>query len=239
MPIPCKKIPRDILPKLILILVTAALITVTGILYRQSILRILPLYISLIIGALQSRANRYAPLLGGFNSILYMIVYLYLGLYASAGYALLFSCPIQLVTFVRWSKNKYGNSTQFRRLNTKQRLFVSAAFFLSFAALYLILRAAGSEHQLLDNLSSLLGILISLLTMLAFIEYSYLMLPSGIVSIVLNLATMQEHPEQITYLIFSFYSMICVTQGFFRVRRLYAQQCAEQHKSDSVLSDAS
>lgn len=221
-------IPTDIIPKLILILVTAALITVTGIFYRQSVLRILPLYISLIIGALQSRANRYAPLLGGFNSILYMIVYLYLGLYASAGYALLFSCPIQLVTFVRWSRNKYGSSTVFRRMTVRQRILTTVCFALSFAALYLILRAAGSEHQLLDNLSSLLGILISVLTMLAYIEYSWLMLPSGIVSIILNLATMQAHPEQITYLIFSFYSMICVTQGFFRVRRLYAQQCGEQ-----------
>lgn len=226
MPILCNKIPRDILPKLILIFITAAAITVTGILFRQSVLRILPLYISLIIGALQSRANRYAPLLGGFNSILYMIVYLYLGLYASAGYALLFSCPIQLVTFVRWSKKKYGNSTQFRRMSTKQRILVSTAFLLSFITLFLVLRAAGSSHQLLDNLSTLLGILISFLTMFACIEYTYLMLPSGIVSIVLNLATMQEHPEQITYLIFSFYSMICVTQGFFRVRKLYKEQQA-------------
>ena len=218
------QIPKDILPKLILIGITAAAITVTGILFRQSVIRILPLYISLIIGALQSRANRYAPLLGGFNSILYMIVYLYLGLYASAGYALLFSCPIQLVTFVRWSRRKYGTSTQFRRLSTKQRILVTAAFLLSFAVLLLVLRAAGSSHQILDNLSTLLGILISFLTMFACIEYSYLMLPSGIVSIILNLATMQEHPEQITYLIFSFYSMICVTQGFFRVRKLYAEQ---------------
>ncbi len=223
------KIPRDILPKLILIFITAAAITVTGILFRQSVLRVLPLYISLIIGALQSRANRYAPLLGGFNSILYMIVYLYLGLYASAGYALLFSCPIQLITFIRWSKNKYGNSTQFRRMSTKQRILVSTAFLLSFITLFLVLRAAGSSHQLLDNLSTLLGILISFLTMFACIEYTYLMLPSGIVSIVLNLATMQEHPEQITYLIFSFYSMICVTQGFFRVRRLYAEQTAKNN----------
>ena len=219
-----RKIPRDILPKLILILITAAAITVTGILYRQSVLRILPLYISLIIGALQSRANRYAPLLGGFNSILYMIVYMYLGLYASAAYALLFSCPIQLVTFVRWSKNKYGASTYFRSMSVRGRILTVLGFLASFAVLFVILRAAGSEHQLLDNLSSLLGILISILTMLAFIEYSYLMLPSGIVSIVLNLATMQEHPEQITYLIFSFYSMICVTQGFFRVRKLYKEQ---------------
>ena len=100
------------------------------------------------------------------------------------------------------------------------------------AALLLILRAAGSSHQLLDNLSTLLGILISFLTMFACIEYTYLMLPSGIVSIILNLATMQEHPEQITYLVFSVYSNICQWLAFFRIRKLYhSQQAAE--RSDS------
>ena len=82
---------KDNLPRLCLMAVTAILITVTGILFQQSFLRILPLYVSLVVGVLQSRANRYAALLGGINSILYTLVYLYLGLYASAGYAILFS----------------------------------------------------------------------------------------------------------------------------------------------------
>ncbi len=38
----------------------------------------------------------------------------------------------------------------------------------------------------------------------------------------------------ITYLIFSFYSMICITQGFFRVRRLYAEQTAKKSRKDTV-----
>ncbi|MBQ3591987.1 MAG: nicotinamide mononucleotide transporter [Clostridia bacterium] len=215
---------KDNLPRLCMIAVTAVLITITGILYRQSFLRILPLYISLFVGALQSRANRYASLLGGCNSILYTLVYWYLGLYASAGYALFFSCPVQIATFVRWSRNKYGSSTRFRRMNGKQRVLVAAGFLLCFAVLYVVLKLAGSSHQLLDNLSSLLGILISILTMLAFIEYTWLMLPSGIISICLNIATMAEHPEQITYVIFSLYSIICVTQQFFRVRKLYQDQ---------------
>ena len=37
--------------------------------------------------------------------------------------AILFSCPIQLITFVRWSKNSYRQSTKFRRLTVKQRIF--------------------------------------------------------------------------------------------------------------------
>ena len=100
---------KDNLPRLCLMAVTAVLITVTGIIFRQSFIRILPLYVSLLVGLLQSRANRYASLLGGLNSILYTLVYIYLGLYASAGYALLFSFPLQIVTFILWSRRKRGS----------------------------------------------------------------------------------------------------------------------------------
>ncbi len=215
------------LPRICMIAVTAVLITVTGILFKQSPLRILPLYISLSVAALQSRANRYASLIGGCNSVLYGIVYTFMGLYASAGYAIFFSCPIQIATFIRWSRNKYGTSTRFRRMTGKQRILVLVCFLASFAALFLVLKAAGSSHQLVDNLASLIGILTSVLTMFAFIEYTWTMILSGIMGIVLGIATMAEYPAQITYVIFSSYSLICIILQFFRVQKLYRQQQEE------------
>lgn len=215
---------KDNLPRLCLMAVTAILITVTGILFHQSFIRILPLYVSLVVGVLQSRANRYASLLGGMNSILYALVYVYLGLYASAGYAILFSFPLQIMTFILWSRRKQGESTKFRKMSWGCRILVLIGYLTCFAILRMLLQAAGSSHQLLDNLTSLTGILISVLTMFAFVEYTWLMLPSGMLSIVLNFATMQTNPEQITYVIFSFYSITCVTIQFFRVRKLYAEQ---------------
>ena len=215
---------KDHLPRLCLMAVTAILITVTGILFHQSLIRILPLYVSLVVGILQSRANRYASLLGGMNSILYALVYIYLGLYASAGYAILFSFPLQIMTFILWSRRKQGESTRFRKMSWRCRAAVLLGYLACFVILRAVLQAAGSNYQLLDNLTSLTGILISALTMFAFVEYTWLMLPSGILSIVLNLSTMQTNPEQITYVIFSFYSIICVSIQFFRVRKLYAEQ---------------
>ncbi len=193
----------------------------------------IPLYVSLMIGALQTRANRYAPLIGGLNSILYAAVYYYLGLYASAGYALLFSFPLQIATFIMWSRNKYERSTVFRRMSAKGRALTLGAFVLSFAVLYYVLKLVGSNHRILDSLSSLAGILISILTMFAFVEYTWLMLPSGVLSIALNAATMKTNPEQITYVVFSVYSMICVTLQFFSVRRLYAEQQGEDTENES------
>jgi len=216
--------PRADIPSIVLMVLTAVLITIAGIYYKQHPLHILPLYVSLVIGALQAKANRFASLMGGINSVLYAIVYFYLGLYASALYAILFSCPVQLVTFVRWNQKKYGSSTVFRKMTSKQRIVVSVSFVFSVAAVMLVLNLLKSDYSFIDSLSSLMGILISFLTMFAFIEYTWLMLPSGIIGIFLNIATMKAHPQQLTYLIFSFYSLICVTRAFFMVLKLYKEQ---------------
>lgn len=215
---------KENLFRLTLLAVTAILITVTGIMFHQKIFDILPLYISLIVAFLQSHASRFAPLIGGLNSILYAIVFLFLGLYASSAYALLFSCPIQIVTFVQWNKSKYKESTRFRVMNNKQRFFVAMGFLAFYGVLCVMLKFVGSGYSMLDSLTSSLGILVSILTMFAFVEYTWLMVPSGMVSLGLYFSVMINHPEQITYVIFSCYSLICVTIGFFRVRQLYSEQ---------------
>ena len=219
-----KRFVKQNLGSLILILITAILITWMGILKAQPIFRILPLYVSLIIGMLQAKANRYASLLGGFNSILYAVVYFSFSLYASAGYAILVSFPFQIATFLRWNKRAYKHSTEFRRMTAKQIVFFSLAFLVSFALLYWATTLAGSNYRLLDNASTLFGIAVSILTLLSFREYTYLMLVSGVLNILLNLVMIKEHPEQITYFIFSVYSLICILRQFFSVRKLYNEQ---------------
>ena len=215
---------RQIQPIWLLMAATFIAITSTAIIFGQSWFRMVPLYVSLIIAMLQSKANRYASLMGGINSLWYAVVYWTLSLYGSAAYALLVSCPIQLLTFIRWSKHAYKHSTEFRRMNKKQRLLVVLGMLAAFAVLYVILAAAGSGYQILDNASTLMGILVSFLTMFAFIEYAYLGIVSGIISIALNLQITLAEPAQITYLIFSVYSFICVTRAFFFVRKLYKEQ---------------
>lgn len=219
-----KSFVKQNLFSLILILITAVLITWMGILKSQPIFRILPLYVSLVIGMLQAQANRYASLLGGFNSVLYAIVYFSFALYASAGYAILVSFPLQIATFLRWNKRAYKHSTEFRSMTAKQIVFSLIAFLVSFALLYWTMTLAGSSYRLLDNTSTLFGIFVSILTLLSFREYTHMMLVSGILNITLNLVMMKEHPEQITYLIYSLYSFVCIFRQFFSVRKLYNEQ---------------
>ena len=219
-----QKSTKDNLPFYALMAVTFVLLTIARIYCKQPLLRTLPLYISLVVSFLLSRVNRYAPLIGGFNSLLYAYVYYYFGLMAMAAYALFFSCPLQLFTFLQWNKRAYKHSTVFRCMTIKQRILTTAACVAAWLATYAILKAIGSSYQLLDNTVSLFGILISILTMFAFIEYTYLIIVSSLISIFLHARMMMDTPEQITYLIFSIYSFICIMRGFFQARALYAEQ---------------
>ena len=117
-------IPR---PMLILMLVTAVLITAAGVVFKQSLINILPLYVSLCVGLLQSRVSRTAYLIGACNSLLYAAVYAHFKLYASAAYAVLFSSTIQFATYFRWKSRPQGQSTLFRAMTNRQRLLVARA----------------------------------------------------------------------------------------------------------------
>ena len=227
------------LAAVIMIPVTAALITAAGIIFRQSPLRILPLYVSLFVLMLQAKANRAASLIGSFNCILYTFVYIRLGLYAFAATCALVSGPLQMVTFILWSRRKYGQSTYFRKMSVRWRIITAAIFIVSFFAVFFILDMLGSSHQFIDDLASMLGTLNTVLLMLAFIEYTWLMIPAGIITIVMHITTVPEVPGQVTYVIFSVYSLICVIMQFFRVRQLYAKQQEELSAADQVRKEES
>ena len=215
----------------ILMGITAVSITVAGIYFKQSFLRILPLYISIIIAMLQSRVNRFASLIGSMNSLLYGFVYFYYGLYGSFISAILFSFPIQMLTFIRWNKNKWEHSTVLRRLTVKQRIILSEGFVLSLIATWIILPLFGSQYVFLDSLANILGVIIYFLTMFAYFEYTFLMIVNGIIGIALYIQMLKKSPEMTTYLIFSVYSFICITLSFFQAKKIYKNQQIEKENT--------
>lgn len=207
-----------------LMAVTGILITVTGIYYKQSFLRILPLYNSLIIAMLQSRVNRYSNLFGSINSILYAAVYMYYGLLASALQAILFSFPMQLITFIRWNKNKWEKSTVLRKLTRKQRALLLVGYLVSLLVMWKVLPLFGAKNVFLDSATNILGVFILFMTMFAFVEYTFCMIINGIIGIILYIPMLGETPDILPFLIFSVYSFICIVFAFFEAQRLYKKQ---------------
>ncbi len=222
-----KKLTPDFIITLCIMATTAILITVSAVVFKQSAWRTLPLYVSLFIALLQSRVNRFAPLIGSVNSLVYALVYFSYNLYASALYAVLVSCPLQMVTFLRWRKHKRGTTTRFRSLTGKQRLMIFGSAILAFILLYLIMSALGSGYLLLDNTVTLVGIFSTVFMMLAYIEYTVLVIVGNLCSISLYITMLAAHPEQLTYLIFSCYSLFCGCIAVYHVRLNYKAQQTE------------
>ncbi len=209
---------------LILMGITGILLLYTGIVYNQAFFRILPLFNSLFIALLQSRISRIAPLLGGLNCFLYAAVYFHYTLYGSAAYVFFIAGPVQLITFFRWRRHPYKSSTVLKKMDGKTRLWALAACMAAFGILYVILRHFRSAYMLLDNSLTLLGILISFLTMFAYVEYTALNVVSTFLNIVLYAGMMRTYPEQITFFIFYIYSFVCAVRAFVHVQRLYNEQ---------------
>ncbi len=207
---------------------TAVGITVSAICNKQNFIEIMPLYVSLVIALLQSRVNRYASLLGSFNSIVYAIVYFGFKIYGAALSALFFSFPIQLITFIRWNKNKSGNSTVLRKLGARKMALLSVCCVASLAALWIILPLIGSDYVYLDGVTTLLGILIYFLTMFAYIEYPIFMVVNGLLNIALNARMAKDNPNVLPHLIFAVYSLVCIVFAAFEARKLYESQQNEK-----------
>lgn len=218
---------RSIKTKNIMIAATFCLILAAGILTKQNPLFMIPLFVSLIVMALQAEVNRTAFLIGGINSCIYAAVYVYMGLYASAASALLFSCPFQLVAFFNWKRRAYGKATVFKKLSPKMRLILGAGAVLGFCVVQAILMWLGSDYAVLDNISFVNGVLVNVLSLLAYIEYIYLQFLGGFLTIALNVQVMLSKPAHSTYLIFSLYSLCCLAIAFRNVRRLYKEQQAK------------
>ena len=212
----------DIIP----LAVTAVLIAVTGVMYHQAVFRVLPLYISLIVSILQSKVNRYASLIGGLNSILYACVDWHYGLFASSASALLVSCPFQIATFILWSRRSYKHSTLLRSMTGRQRVMTAGVCILVWLAMFFTLRYMNSNYQIVDSSFTLLALLIYVLTLFAFVEYTWLMIPNCLSCIILNIIVMADKSDRITFLVFSFYSLYCNVLGFIQARRIYAEQQA-------------
>lgn len=210
--------------KIVIIAITGIAILTAGILCKQEFFLMIPLFISLFVMAFQSEANRFGALVGAINSLIYAVAYIYMGVYASAASAALFSFPIQLMTFFRWQKNAYKSTVVFKKMNTKMRWIAFSVLILLWAVLTAVFIHLDYEYALLDSITFLLGFVIPVLTMLAYVEYTYLWIFSSAVNILLSIQMVVNDYRQTTYLIYAVYSFYCIICAFLNVHKFYKEQ---------------
>ena len=203
---------------------TVAAMLVSVYFYPQEILTTIPLFISCGITVLNVRVSRFGPLAGAINSLLYGVSYALLGLYGNAAYAVLVSSTAQFITFANWSKHPYKGSTVIKRLGAKRFAAVALISAAAWAVLFLILNALGSKSTILDNTTTILGILSTMLFIFPYIEYVYISLISNALSIFMYIGMISESPASITFLIFTVYAFVSTIFTFFNTRAIYKEQ---------------
>lgn len=215
-----KKFVRDNLFIFICAAITFVCVLSTAIIFKQNPIKTLPLFISLFVMLLNARVSRYAFLVGGLNSILYAISYALMGLYANAVYAFIVSFPLQLITFFNWKKKTSGGVTELRKMSWGVRGCVLLGLAVIWPLVYFAVSALpGANQSILDVTGTLLGILVTILSMLRFSEYA----PLNLVSVAISLAThtmiFLDDASNITYVIFTVYSGICIVSAIVRMKR--------------------
>ncbi|MBP3369766.1 MAG: hypothetical protein J6L85_03340 [Clostridia bacterium] len=220
--------------KKIILIITAILIVLTSIICKQDVIRVLPLFVSLFVMFYQTDARRSAYLIGGLNAVLYGFIYFfYFKFYGNAITSIFLSCPLQIATFINWKKHAYKKSTYFKRMSNKMRIWIAVASVAFFAVFFVILSAVGSPYAILDNISTILGTIVTIIVLFAYIEYAYLMPIHTAIAVMLQVQAFMSDQATLPFLIMAIYNFYCGINIFITVRRLYKVQQAELANSDS------
>ncbi len=222
--------------KKIIISLTGIAILITGIVCKQNFFLMVPLFVSLFVMAFQSDANRYGLLAGAINAVFYTFAYVCMGVYGSAASAFLFSFPIQLYSFFRWGKNAYKKTVIFKKMTHKQRVIFITGVIVLWIILAIIFTKLNYKYAILDSITFLLGFTVPILTMLAYIEYTYLWIVQAIIGLFLNIQMMINDPSQTTYFVYGIYALYCVIYAFINVQKFYKeQQLAKTNQNNTLL----
>ena len=205
-------------------------ITAAAVLTGSDIYRVVPLYVSLMVMYLQTKASRFSFLLGGCNAAYYAGVYLFLGLYGMATYSLLIASPIQIFAYIRWKKRLNGIETELKRLSGKQRFLWVLGFGGLWGLLFVILRTLGSGYLLLDNTITVISTAANILSLLCLIEFPYVQCVAHVLNITLYIQMVSTQPKQWTYLIYTVYAFCCGVISAVYMQKLYKTQ-----KKDEIL----
>lgn len=224
-----KTLLLDLLP----LAVAASLIVFFAVQREQSLLKTLPTLITLVVQLLLVAASRYAFLLGGFNSLLYGLVYVTDGLYFSAFSAVAISFPVQIFSFFHWGRHRTKeNQTALKALSPIKRILLLFALLAGYCVSFLGLSRffAGATYPQLDTLCFTLGIAATFLSAFRFIESQYVSLCSSVIQIVMWSLITAASPENFNYVIISFYNCFRITEAVI----LWTKKYRVQRKENTV-----
>lgn len=211
------------LKQYLLLFLIAAMMIVVSIVNHQSFVKTLPTLISLVVQILLVRADRKAFLLGGCNAFLYAFSYVLEGVYFSAISAMVISGPIQLFSFFHWKKNSVGDRVELKAMGGRLLIVTVVATLIVWTGVYFGLSRFFNDatYPLVDTLSFTIGILVTIITALRFVESQYFSLINCVISLTLWILIAAKNPAGFNYVIISVYNLYRVAQATVNWTRQY------------------
>ena len=204
---------------------TGIIILVCAIVFKQMFIKVLPLFFSLLIMLLNSRANRIGFILGAINSCIYIIGYLMEGVYGTVA-STVFGIVIMLISYFRWKNNAYGKATVFRRFSTRGRVLLTLILCVAWATTSFVLSLMGGTAIVIDGLTMVLGFATNILTIVAYVEAPFLNIISGLCQFALwvQIVFINGNYAATTYLVYNVYCTYMIIRTFYRWIKLYKEQ---------------
>ncbi len=196
--------------------VCAVAILVCAFVFGQKWYKVLPTLNTLVILLLSARVDRRSFLLGGLNAALYGIGYFSEGLYFSVINCLLVSMPLQLFSFFNWKRHADGNSAKLRTLGWRGEVVVVSLTALGCLLCYQFLLpffGGGQQQAALDIFLFVIGLVITVLGMLRYVEAPYYNLISSVANLTMWIIICSGNIADLNYVIMAAYSLFRVAQS--------------------------
>ena len=211
--------------------ICAVAILVCAFVFKQKWYKVLPTLNTLIILLLSARVDRRSFLIGGLNAAFYGIGFFTEGLYFSVINCLLVSMPLQLFSFFNWKKHADGNSAKLRTLGWRGEAVVIASTVVGCQLCYWLLLPffeGGQQQVMLDIFLFVIGLVITVLALLRYVETPYYNLISAIANVVMWVSICTGNIANINYLIMAAYSLFRVAQSAITWTKQYQKSKKEE-----------
>ena len=211
--------------------VCAVAILTCAFVFEQKWYKVLPTLNTLVILLLSARVDRRSFLLGGLNAAFYGIGYFTEGLYFSVINCLLVSMPLQLFSFFHWRKHADGKSAKLRTLGWKGEIVVISSTVIGclLCHWFLLPFFTGEKQAALDIFLFVIGLVITVLSMLRYVEAPYYNLISAAANLVMWTLICAGNIADLNYLIMAVYSFFRVVQSVVTWTKQY-----QKGKQESV-----
>ena len=148
-----------------------------------------------------AEGRRAGPACGMFYCLGYGALFFSKQIYGLAAFNTVFGFPVYLASLIAWRKHMSGRAVQPKKLSPKGWALALGAGIASFAGIYLLLRALGSQGALWDSLSlSLVGPGLVLL-LLRYVENWVFNLAGNLVVLILWVLNTIENTANLSFVL--------------------------------------